>query len=79
MSYDGRIGQGIKDNGTKWGSYVSRNPDDGSFPFDEKMKNERPLEWAKMIEERVLPIYETMRNPPRKIATKWAVGKTKPN
>lgn len=76
--YDGQIGQGIKDNGSKWGSYVKRNSD-GSFPFDEKMKKERPSDWEKMIEERVSPLYETMRNPPRKIPKKWAEGKTRPN
>lgn len=70
-------GKGITDNGAKWGSYVQRNPD-GSFPFDEKMKKERPIDWEKMIEERVKPMYETMRNPPFKIPKKWAGGKTRP-
>jgi hypothetical protein len=76
--YDGQIGQGIVDNGPKWGSYVKRNPD-GSFPFDKKMQDERPKDWEKMIEERVKPLYETMRNPPRKIPKKWAEGKPRPN
>lgn len=75
--YDGQIGQGIKDNGAKWGSYVKRNPD-GSFPFDEKMKKERPSDWEKMIEERIAPLYKTMRNPPRKIPKRWAEGKKRP-
>jgi hypothetical protein len=69
------IGKGIQDNGPKWGSYVKRNPD-GSFPFDERMKKERPSDWEKMIEERVAPLYETSRNPPYKTPKKWAVGRT---
>lgn len=76
--HDGQIGQGIEDNGPKWGSYVGRNPD-GSFPFDAKMKKERPHEWEQMIEERVSPLYKTMCNPPRQIHSKWAKGKTRPN
>ncbi len=75
--YDGKIGQGIKDNGPKWGSYVNRNPD-GSFPFDKRMQEERPNDFNKMIEERVFPLYKTMCNPPRKIPKKWSEGKPRP-
>lgn len=75
--YKEQVGQGIEDNGAKWGSHVKRNPD-GSFPFDEKMKTERPSDWDQMIEERVAPLYETMRNPPRRIPKRWAQGRTKP-
>ena len=78
MFYEGPIGQGIEDNGPKWGSNVKRNFD-GSFPFDHKMKEERPTDWEKMIQERVAPIYETARNPPRKIPKKWAEGKPRPD
>ena len=42
----------VKDNGPKWSSYVKQLPD-GSFPFDEKMKKERPREWEAMIVERL--------------------------
>jgi hypothetical protein len=42
----------VKDNGSKWSSYVKQLPD-GSFPFDEKMKKERPKEWEAMIVERL--------------------------
>lgn len=75
--YGGTVGQGIDDNGANWGSYVKRDAD-GSFPFDERMKKERPDDWKKMIEERVSPLYETMRNPPRKIPKRWAEGRTRP-
>lgn len=45
------IKKSVEDNGPKWGSNVKQNSDQ-SFPYDAKMKNERPAEWMKMINER---------------------------
>jgi hypothetical protein len=70
-------GHGIHDNGAKWGSYVKRNAD-GSFPYDERMKKERPIDWDNMILERVAPLSETASNPPYKTPKRWAQGRTKP-
>jgi hypothetical protein len=42
----------VKDNGAKWSSYVKQSSD-GSFPFDERMKKERPKDWEAMIAERM--------------------------
>ncbi len=69
------IGKGIEDNGAKWGSYVTRNAD-GTFPFDERMKKERPSDWTNMITERLGTIVAVARNPPHKIPKKWAQGRT---
>lgn len=41
----------VDDNGPKWGSHVKQNSDQ-SFPYDAKMRDERPAEWMKMIKER---------------------------
>ncbi|ASZ85046.1 066R [Cherax quadricarinatus iridovirus] len=46
------IGPRVEDNGPRWGSFVGREKD-GSFPFDEEMKKNRPEDWQKMIQERV--------------------------
>ena len=70
-----KYGKGIVDNSSKWGSYVKREAD-GSFPFDERMKKERPDDWEKMIRERVS--YMDACNRPYKTPKKWAVGRTKP-
>ena len=45
-------GQGVIDNGAKWGSYVTRNPD-GTIPFDERMYLENPSKWQAMMDERM--------------------------
>jgi hypothetical protein len=45
-------GQGVIDNGAKWGSYVTRNPD-GTIPFDERMYLENPTKWQAMMDERM--------------------------
>jgi hypothetical protein len=68
-------GKGIVDNGAKCGSYVKREAD-GSFPFDARLKKERPEEWDKMIIERVSYMYPCNR--PYQTPKKWAAGRTKP-
>ena len=45
-------GQGVVDNGVKWGSYVTRNPD-GTIPFDERMYKENSQKWQAMMDERM--------------------------
>jgi hypothetical protein len=45
-------GHGVVDNGAKWGSYVTRNPD-GSIPFDTRMYKENPQKWQAMMDERM--------------------------
>lgn len=45
-------GQGVIDNGAKWGSYVTRNPD-GTIPFDQRMYSENPKKWQSMMDERM--------------------------
>lgn len=45
-------GQGVIDNGSKWGSYVTRNPD-GTIPFDERLYTENPVKWQAMMDERM--------------------------
>lgn len=45
-------GQGVIDNGAKWGSYVTRNAD-GTIPFDERMYLENPTKWQAMMDERL--------------------------
>lgn len=45
-------GQGVVDNGAKWGSYVTRNKD-GTIPFDERMYLENPVKWQAMMDERM--------------------------
>lgn len=70
-----QIGQGIEDNGAKWGSYVQRNAD-GTFPFDEKMKKERPNDWNSMIRERVS--YMDAENRVHRVPKIYGQGRTKP-
>jgi hypothetical protein len=45
-------GQGVIDNGAKWGSYVTRN-EDGTIPFDERLYLENPTRWQAMMDERM--------------------------
>ena len=70
------IGPKIEDNGPKWDSYVKRNSD-GSFPFDEQMKKERPDDWMKMIRERV-NVFDAS-NRVRRVPKIYGQGRTKPN
>lgn len=45
-------GQGVLDNGEKWGSYVKKEPN-GMIPFDEKFFKENPKRWQSMMDERM--------------------------
>lgn len=71
-------GHGIVDNGSKWGSTVTRN-EDGSIPFDEALQRTDPERWNKMMSERIGPLYNTMMHPVRKIKPKWANGLQRQN
>jgi hypothetical protein len=66
-------GKRMVDNGAKWGSYVTRNPD-GTFPFDEQLKRENPSAWDQMIIERMDCLSPKKRT--YVIPKKWARGKT---
>jgi hypothetical protein len=66
-------GKRMIDNGAKWGSYVTRNPD-GTFPFDEQLKRENPDAWDQMIIERMDCLSPKKRT--YIIPKKWSRGKT---
>jgi hypothetical protein len=44
--------QKVPDNGPKWGSFVGKK-ENGIFNFDKEMKEKRPVEWEKMMAERL--------------------------
>lgn len=51
-SAKGPVYKRLEDNGPKWGSNVKQNAD-GSFPYDSKMRKEKPEAWKSMIAERM--------------------------
>jgi hypothetical protein len=52
FSEESYYGQGVIDNGEKWGSFVKREKN-GSIPFDEKLFKENNLVWNLMMNERM--------------------------